>query len=96
MKKYFVDSTPKLYAYDYNSSRVLADAGTSITICISDPSGKEITTDAAMTKEDTGIYYYAGLTLTTSHLEGKWTYRVKDITASMTSIEEGEFEFVKR
>jgi len=93
--KYYVDSTPKLYAYNYGSG-VLADTGTSMTICISDPSGKEVTTDQSMSREDTGIYYYAGLTLTTSHLEGKWTYRVKDITASMVSIEEGEFEFVKR
>jgi hypothetical protein len=49
-----------------------------------------------MSKETTGTYYYAGLTLTTAHLEGIWTYQCKETTASMVTIEEGEFEFVKR
>ncbi|MFA5436756.1 MAG: hypothetical protein WC372_12030 [Candidatus Neomarinimicrobiota bacterium] len=95
MKKYYVGSTPKLYAYDY-ASGVLTDAGTSIVITIRDPKEKIVTEDAAMSKETDGTYYYAGLTLTTAHLEGIWTYQCKETTASMVTIEEGEFEFVKR
>ena len=94
--KYYTGSTPKLYAYNYNSSGALADTGTSMLISVSDPAGKAIITDAVMTKEDTGIYYYVSLTLATTHIEGIWTYRAKDTTSSMVSIYEGEFEFVKR
>jgi hypothetical protein len=95
--KYYIGSTPYLEAKVYNSSSTLVDTGTSITIEISDPSGKIIIDDVAMTSSGTtGIYYYAGLTLATSHLEGKWTWRVKETTSSIVSTAESEFEFVKR
>jgi len=96
LTKYYIDETPYLYCYDYNSANVLADAGTSISICIYDPKWKLITDDQAMTKAATGEYYYAGLTMLSTHLAGVWNYIVKETTSSIVTMTLGQFEFIAR
>jgi len=96
MKKYYIGSTPYLRCRDRNLSGALEDAGTSITITVYNPNWKKIVDAAAMTKDSTGVYHYAGLTMLTTHLEGVWHYLIKDTSSSIISDAMGEFEYVRR
>jgi len=73
MKKYYVNAKPYLEWENRNKGTgALEDATTGVTCAIYDPTGKLVSTTSTetCTKASTGVYYYAGFTITSSHVTG--------------------------
>jgi len=98
MKQYFIGATP------YLKCEVRAeDTGTltdpsAITCTIYDKNGTAMSTDQAMTKSATGIYYYKGYAIPTGAMTGIWMWipKVTDTGSIVTRDSFGEFEVMDR
>jgi len=73
MKKYYVGAKPFM-EWKYYVAGVLSTPATSITCAIYDSAGKLVSATAteACTASATGIYYYDGFTILTTHRGGKY------------------------
>ena len=91
MKKWFVGSTPYLPFNITDRDGALVDPA-AIVVSITDPQGRDVSTDQTATKISTGLYYYAGWTIAAGTAGGIYTWRPKT-TDGAVIIEDTEFEF---
>jgi len=91
MKKWFQGSTPYLSFNITDRNGALVDPA-AIVVSISDPQGRDVSTDQTATKISVGLYYYAGWTIAATTPGGVYTWRPKT-TDGAVIIEDTEFEF---
>ena len=104
MKQYHQLETPKLYALvklevmdDEGNlgDGALVNPASSIQIIIEDPTGAVVQALANMENIVAGKFYYAGYTIPTDAVTGKYNYEVRAKDGTKTVTARGSFEVVE-